>query len=103
MLTLDGGWQVGSHNYKKLVDSVVHESTKCINELKNISIHMVEKTKDEWTSGYDSTRMDERRNNTSRPLMYERDVSMWMYKIKIIMNWMGCLKDMIIQYKNNMF
>jgi hypothetical protein len=35
--------------------------------------------------------------------MYERDVSMWMYKIKIIMNWMGCLKDMIIQYKNNMF
>jgi hypothetical protein len=61
-------------NQTKLVSSAVHESTKCIDELKNISIHMVEKTKDEWTSGYDSTRMD------------ERDVSMWMYKVKVIMN-----------------
>jgi hypothetical protein len=25
--------------------------------------------KDEWTGGYDCTRMDERRNNTFRPLM----------------------------------
>jgi hypothetical protein len=73
-------------NQTKLVSSAVHESTKCIDELKNISIHMVEKTKDEWTSGYDSTRMDEGRNSTFGPLMYERDVSMWTYKVKVIMN-----------------
>jgi hypothetical protein len=59
--------------------------------------------KDEWTSGYDYTRMDERRNNIYGPLMYKKDISYFhvgIYRRKIIMNQMGCLKKMIIQYKN---
>jgi hypothetical protein len=35
---------------------------------------MVENVRDEWTCGYDCTRMNEERSNTFRPLICENDV-----------------------------
>jgi len=55
--------------------------------------------KDEWIGGYNYTRMDQRKNNTYGPLMYKKDISyfhMGIHRRKIIMNRMGCLKQMII-------
>jgi hypothetical protein len=44
---------------KKLVDSIP-QSNDYINELGNISVHMAKNTRDEWTSSYNCTRMNEK-------------------------------------------
>ncbi len=44
---------------KESVDSIV-QSDNYINELENISVHMAKNTRDEWTSGYNCTRMNEK-------------------------------------------
>jgi hypothetical protein len=46
---------------------------------------MVEKTKDEWTSGYDGIWMNEEDNNASGPLM-DINSSTWTNKRKVIIN-----------------
>ncbi len=59
---------------------------------------MVEKTKDEWTSGYDGIWMNEEDNNASGPLM-DINSSTWTNKRKVIINWMGCSKKWLFNIK----
>jgi hypothetical protein len=44
---------------KKSIDSIA-QLDDCINELGNISVHMAKNTKDEWTSGCNCTKMNEK-------------------------------------------
>ncbi len=64
---IDEGWQPSGHNHKKSIDSTT-QSTNYIDELGHILIHMVEKMRDEWISGYHDICMNGY-NNTFEPLM----------------------------------
>jgi hypothetical protein len=46
---------------------VIPFAPNCTDELRHISIHMVNKTRDEWTSGYDGIWMNKKYNNTFEP------------------------------------
>jgi hypothetical protein len=59
----------------------------------HISVHIVEKIKDGWTSGYNGKWMNEKDKNIHLDHWKTLSASTWMYKKKVIMNWMGLLKN----------
>jgi hypothetical protein len=68
---------------KELIDSIA-QLIVFIYESRHILVHMVDNTRDEWTSGYNCTRMNEGRINTFGPLMCEKDVSSFHIEVQEI-------------------
>jgi hypothetical protein len=66
---------------KKSVDSTTQLSNY-IDELGHILVHMVENIRDEWTGGWNCTKMNEGRSSTFGPLMCENDVSYFHVEVQ---------------------